>query len=307
MTPAQTELLENLAALRRAVATTAVLKSILDDAWFETVEAAIRNDSPSHTIHADPTGFLYDFCHPLRGADWFEHDQERALSGRLKEVDEKGQFAIAFAGPDPIRTMLPVVEKRLAAFAARPFKAETVKVKLDELRAARAAPSFKNHLFELHVIGDLALRGALVDIEDSATGVDGAVRIDGRDILVEATNTVQRVIPEFTGVFFGSPDVEIDQVAKKVRKKVADGRQLALANGNPTVLFLARTHMGASRESADIALSECFRSPSFSALSGVVLADTYRLHVTSWRPGVAPDVPLTDKEAMRFAEWYGVR
>ena len=307
MTPAQTELLENLAALRRAVATAVVLKSILDDAWFDSVEQAIRSDSPSHTIPADPTGFLYDFCHPLRGVDCFERDQELALSGRLEEVDEDGQFAIAFVGLDPIRTMLPILENRLAAFAALPFKPETVEMKLEELRAAKAAPAFKNHLFELNVVGDLALRGVLVDIEDSATGVDGAIRIDGRDILVEATNTVQRVIPEFTGVFFGSPDVEIDQVAKKVRKKVADGRQLALANGKPTILFLARTHMGASKESADVALRECLRSPGFSALSGVVLSDTYRLHVTSWRPGVAPDVPLTDKEAAQLADWYGVR
>lgn len=307
MTPAQTELLDNLGALRQAVAATAVLKSILDDEWFDTIEQAIRSDSPSHTIQADPTGFLYDFCHPLRGVDWFERNQELALAGRLREVSEDGQFAIAFAGLDPIKTMLPVIENRLGAFAALPFKRETVKVKLGELRAARMAPAFKNHLFELNVLGDLAIRGVLVDIENSATGVDGAIRIDGRDILVEATNTVQRVIPEFTGVFFGNPDVEIDQVAKKVRKKVADGRQLARANGKPTVLFLARTHMGAGRESADSALEECFRSPSFSALSGVVLADTYRLHVTSWRPGVAPDVPLTGEEAARLSEWYAVR
>lgn len=307
MTDAQTELLENLHALRGAVASTAVIRSILDDDWFDTVERAIQADSPSHTIPADPTGVLYDFCHPLRGADWFERDQELALAGRLHEIDEDGKFAIAFAGLDPIKTTLPVVERRLAAFAGLPFKQDTVRVKLNELRAARHAPAFKNHLFELNVLGDLAMRGVLVDVEDSATGVDGAIRIDGRDILVEATNTVQRVIPEFTGVFFGSPDVEIDQVTKKVRKKVAEGRQLARANGKPTILFLARTHMGASRESADAALTECFRSPSFSALSGVVLADTYRLHVTSWRLGVAPDAPLTENEVARLAEWYGAR
>ena len=307
MTPAQTELLGNLLALRQAMTATTVLNSILDGSWFDTVERAIRTDSPSHTISADPTGFLYDFCHPLRGADWFERDQELALAGRLAEVNEDSQFVIAFAGLDPIKTMLPIIERRLGAFAALRFKREIVRVKLDELRASRAAPAFKNHLFELNVMGDLALRGVLVDIEDSATGVDGAIRIDGRDILVEATNTIQRVIPEFTGVFFGNPDVEIDQVAKKIRKKVADGRQLARASGKPTILFLARTHMGASRESADVALEECFRSPSFSALSGVVLADTYRLNVTSWRPGVAPDVPLTDKEAAQLADWYAVR
>jgi hypothetical protein len=307
MTPAQIDLLKNLSALRGAVAGTTVLRSILDDEWFDTIKKAIRSDSPSHTIPADPTGFLYDFCHPLRGVGWFERDQGLALAGRLQEVSEDGQFAIALAGLDPIWTMLPVIENRLSAFAALPFKQETVKVKLGELGAARLAPAFKNHLFELNVLGDLAVKGVLVDIQDSATGGDGAIRIEGRDILVEATNTVQRVIPEFTGAFFGSPDVEIDQVVKKVRKKVADGRQLALANGKPTILFLARTRLGASRESADSALAECFRSPSFSALSGVVLADTYRLHVTSWRLGVAPDVPLTEKEAAQLAEWYAAK
>ncbi len=307
MTPAQTELLANLSALCKAVAGTTVLRSILDDGWFETVATAIGKDAPARTIPADPTGFLYDFCHPLRGAAWFERDQELALAGRLPDVNEDGQFAIAFAGLDPLRTMLPVIERRLGAFAALPFKRATVQMKLNELRAARGVPAFKNHLFELNVLGDLALRGVLVDIEDGATGVDGAIRIDGRDVLVEATNTTQRVIPEFTGVFFGSPEVEIDQVTKKVRKKVADGRQLALAQGKPTVLFLARMQMGASRESADAALAECFRLPSFAALSGVVLADSYRLHVTSWRPGVAPAVPLTNIEATTLTEWYAIR
>ena len=307
MTPAQTELLDNLGALRQAVAATAVLRLILDDEWFDTIEQAIRSDSPSHTITADPTGFLYDFCHPLRGVDWFERNQDLALAGRLREVSEDGQFAIAFAGLDPIRTMLPVIETRLGAFAALPFKRKTVEVKLGELRATRMAPAFKNHLFELNVLGDLALRGVLVDIEDSATGVDGAIRIDGRDILIEATNTVQRVIPEFRGIFCGSLDVEIDQVVRKLRKKVTEGRQLARASGKPTLLFLARTHMGAGREPAEMALRECFRSPDFSALSGVVLSDTYRLHATSWRPGLSPDVPLTETEAARLADWYGVK
>jgi len=307
VSPAQIELLSNLEALRVPVAATIVLRSILDDDWFNAVEQRIKNDSPSHTIEADPTGFLYDFCHPLRSADWFERSQDLVLMGRREEVSEDSRFAIAFAGLDPIRTMLPVLEQRLAAFSNLAFKREKVQVKLNELKAAKNAPAFKNHLFELNVLGDLARRGVLVDIEDAATGVDGAIRLDGRDILVEVTNTAQRVIPEFTGVFFGSPDVEIDQVTKKVRKKVAEGRQLAQANGRPTVLFLARTHLGANRDAADVALEECFRSPTFAALSGVVLADSYRLYVTSWRPGIAPDMPLTATESTALGEWYGVR
>lgn len=307
MTPAQDELLANLNALRDAVRSTAALRSILDDDWFNTVEGAISADSPSQTVTADPTGLLYDFAHPLRGADWFESDQELVLNGRGSEVDDAGKLALAFVGLDPLRTMLPVIESRVAAFASVPFKTEIVQRKLHELRAARFAPAFKNHLFELNVLGDLARRGVLIDIEDPATGVDGTIRLDGREILVEATNTTQRVIPEFDSVFFGDPKVEIDQVLKKVEKKVADGRQLALAHGKPTVLFLARRHMGASREAADWALEQCFGLRDFAALSGVVLSDSYRLHVTSWRPGKSPDVPLSDREVAVLNEWYGLR
>ena len=77
------------------------------------------------------------------------------------------------------------------------FKPMVVQVKLAELRAARNSPSFKNHLFELSVLGDLALKKALIDIEEASTAVDGVINIDGRDVLVEATNTTQRVIPDF--------------------------------------------------------------------------------------------------------------
>ena len=156
----------------------------------------------------------------------------------------------------------------------------------------------------MNVLGDLALKKVLTDIEEPSTVVDGVVNIDGRGILVEATNTTQRVIPDFVGVFSVDPNAEIDQVVKKLRKKVADGRQLALANGRPTVLFLARTHLGADRHSADIALRECFRDTDFSALSGVVVADSWRLFVTEWYLGTKPDTPLTKREAEALAGWY---
>lgn len=306
MTSAQFDLL-NLSALRVAVNATTTLKQILDDDWFNTVESAIKSASPSSTATPDPTGMLYDFSHALRSATWFERYQDLALAGRFDEISESGKFAIGWAGLDPLKTMLPVIDRRLTAVAQLPFKQKAVATKLAELRSARGAASFRNHLFELNVLGDLAVRGVLVDIEEPTTGVDGTIRIDGRDILVEATNTVHRVIPDFTGVFFTNPDAEIDQVVNKVRKKVAEGRQLARAQGRPTVLFMARTTMGAGRESADAALHDAFRSGDFSSLSAVVLADSYRLYVTSWRPGHAPDVALTPGEAKRLSEWYDKR
>lgn len=297
----QTHLLENLRALRAAVAGTKTLRTVLDDSWFASVEQAIGDGKNP----ADPTGFLYDFCHPLRGVDWFEREQRLAFEGRTSEIDADGKFILGFVGLDPIQTMLPKIDERLTAFAELRLKPTVVSTKLAELRASRDAASFKNHLFELSVVGDLARRGVLVDIEESTTNVDGVIRLDNRDILVEATNTIQRVIPDFVGVFSTDPNVEIDQVVKKLRKKVAEGRQLARAAGRPTILFLARTHLGAGRESAQIALRECFAAPDFAALSGVVLSDSYRLHVTSWRNGIAPDVPLSPGEIEKLSEWYG--
>lgn len=296
--------LTNLAALRAAVANTKTFKTILDDGWFDSIEQAIAQPAESKPV--DPTGILNDFCHPLRGAPWFEEYQALVFAGREAEIDAQGKSLLFFHGLDPLRTMLPKMDERLTAFAALPFKRDVVAKKLAELRAARDGEAFKNHLFELSVLGDLALRGVLVDIEEPSTNVDAMMRIDGRDILVEATNTAQQVIPYSTNrVFSVDPNVGIDQVALKVSKKVAEGKQLAKADGRATVLFLARRYMGADRVEANIALHECFGNPDFSALSGVVLSDSYRLYKTSWHPARRPDTPLSDKEADQMNTWYG--
>jgi hypothetical protein len=304
LTPEQTDLLTNLAAIRTAIAASNTLQTILDDAWFYEIEQAIRSSSPPQPANIDPSGFLYDFCHPLRGVGWFEEAQKLVFEGRQTDLDQDARFALWFAGLDPLRTVLPLLESRLQAFAALTVKHAKVQAKLADLRAARSSASFKNHLFELSVLGDLALKRVLVDIEDSTTGVDGTCNIAGRDILVEATNTVQQVIPNFVGVLSLNPDRQIDQVVKKLRKKVAEGRQLACARGKPALLFLARTHLGAGRESAQIALRECFAAPEFAALSGVVLSDSWKLYVTSWHPGTSPDVPFSDTESQALASWY---
>ena len=116
-------------------------------------------------------------------------------------MSEAGKVALWFAGLDPIETSIPLIDSRLQTFSAITFTPREVKVKLDELHATRSHASFKNHLYELNVLGDLARRNVLVDVEETATAVDGVIRIEGLDILVEATNTTPRVIPDFVGVF----------------------------------------------------------------------------------------------------------
>jgi len=292
--------LEDLLALEKAVAGTTTLKNILDSDWFRTVEASIkRGDS-----QPDPTGVLDDFSHALRGFPWFEEIQQLALDGRHDEIGDEGLCAIGLAGLDPLKVFLPELDKRLTAFSNLSIRGDAVEAKMAELKTKRLHPSLRNHLFELSVLGDLALKGVLVDIDEEVTHVDGVIRIERRDILVEATKTVQEVIPHANRVSCSDPALEVDQVAKKLRKKATEGRQLALANGKPTVLFLARTYYGAGAEMARIAVEECFASPDFAALSGVVVADTWRLFKTTWYPGQRPDVPLSNNETDVLASWY---
>ncbi|MGH9428859.1 MAG: hypothetical protein ACRD2L_21445 [Terriglobia bacterium] len=307
MTPDQEDLIEQMKAIGEAVAKTTILSSVLEPVWFKAIEKEILASPTPSALAADRSGFIRSLCHPLRGTDWFEADQHLLLEGRRDEIDADGRFALAMCGVDPVRTFIPLLERRLNAFATLPFKQQTVKVKIEQLRTARSDAAFKNHLFEVNVLGDLALKGALRDIEESTTAVDGVIDLAGREILIEATNTVQEVIPRFLGVFSTDPNVEIDQVVKKLHKKVAEGRQLALSKGRPTLLLLALTPLGAGRDSARIAMSECFRAAEFAALSGVVLADSWRFQVTSWHPGEAPDTPLSDAEKEKLREWYAQR
>ena len=54
-----------------------------------------------------------------------------------------------------------------------PFKQKEVD-KLKQLRVTRSDEDFKNHLFEINVLGDLRLQEVLCDIEESTTKVDSS-------------------------------------------------------------------------------------------------------------------------------------
>ncbi len=298
------EFLSQLGAIRAAVSKTTTLRSILDDAWFKGLEDEIKASPGSGVLKGDPAGIIATLSHPLRGIDWFERDQKLLFENRVNEIDANGIFVLKAMGVDPLLTFLPLLDARLTALTGLPFKLQVIQAKFEQLHATRNNPAFRNHLFEASVLGDLALKGVLRDVEDDTTAVDGVVDIEGREILVEATNTMQKVLPEFTGVISLDPDREIDQVVKKLRKKVADGRQIALAKGQPALLFLALTTRGADRVSARIAIQECFRDPDFAALSGVVLADSWRFQTTRWYLGLEPDNPLREGELAAIEHWY---
>ncbi len=273
MTPAQQKKFDEFKAIREAVGKTKFLSSIFDEIWFKEALPKIMNSSPPGMVAADSNLFFHSLPHPLLDASRFE-------------------AAIA------------LLDRRLEAFAELPFKRKDVTDKLKLLRIARSNKDLKNHFFEINVLGDLALKGVLCDIEESTTKVDGVINLAGRKIFIEATNTIQKVIPRFTGktrVMAVNTDRQFEQVNKKLRKK--DG-QLARVKESPTVLFLARTPYGADRHEAEIEVNECFRSNEFPALSGVVLADSWKFQNTSWHPSVKPSTPLNEVEERKLRSWY---
>lgn len=301
MTPAQQNKFDEFKAIRETVGKTTWLSSIFDEIWFKEALPKIMNSSPSGMVAADSNLFFHSLPHPLLDASRFE-------------------AAIA------------LLDRRLEAFAELPFKRKDVTDKLKLLRIARSNKDLKNHFFEINVLGDLALKGVLCDIEENTTKVDGVIDLAGRQIFIEATNTTQEVIPRFTDtsqdicgsddglqdadgtehdeIYEGTTvmaidtDCQIKQVVKKLRKKVYESRQLALTKGSPTVLFLARTYYGADRLLAEITVNECFQANEFAALSGVVLADSWKFQNTSWHPSVKPSTPLNEVEERKFRGWY---
>lgn len=283
MTPEQEDKFDEFKAIREAVGKTTLLSSIFDEPWFKEVWPKIKDSPLPGMVAADPGLFFHGLPHSLL---------------------DTAKFKDAIA----------LLDRRLNAFKAIPFKKEVVNAKIELLRDTRSNKKFLEHFFEMNVLGDLALKSVLRDIEvfpdpkRSQSNVDGVIDLAGRRIFIEVTNTTEEVIPRFTGrVMVGNPNREIYQVIKKLRKKGAEGKQLELVKGSPTLLFLARTYYGADRYSAETAINECFRANEFPGLSGVVLADSWKFQMTSWHPGVTPDIPLTEAEEGKLRDWYAKR
>ena len=279
MTPDQQDKFNEFKAIREAVGKTYVLSSIFDEPWFKKAWPKIK-DSPLPGMRA-ATPFFHGLPYPLDDIDNFN-------------------------------AVLALLDNRLNAFKALPFKNKVVNSKIELLRKRRSEEDFPNHFFEINVLGALALKSALRDIEvlpddeESMSSVDGVIYLHEREIFIEVT---RQVVPPFTeaGVMAVDTEGQIKQIVRKFRKKVAKDRQLAKAKGRPTLLFLARTYYGADRLLAEIAVKECFRSNEFAGLSGVVLADSWKFQMTSWHPGVKPDIPLTEVEEDKLRGWYAKR
>src|SRR5437867_13057623 len=92
------EELNQVAAIRAAVLGQPTLTAILDQAWFDDVEAEVRDSSGIGPLHSDMAGIVAKCSHPYRGVAWFERDQRLLLQGRVAETTERGRWALRYLG-----------------------------------------------------------------------------------------------------------------------------------------------------------------------------------------------------------------
>jgi hypothetical protein len=302
------ELQWRLDSVFAALSRTSFLAKILDGEWHETLSKQISQARPGAPFQSDSALMFLELDHPLKGAPWFEKAQDLLEQGQQDNLDREDKIALAFLGLDPLRHFLPLLDERLSAFDSLQFKRSEVLRKIKELRATRFKADFRNHVFELSVLGFFALKGVLTDIEvpiaPAAGTIDGEITIDGRQILVEVTFTSQELLPTLSDVRYVNVRPCVEQVIYKIRKKVAEGRQLALARGVPSLLFLGRNRFGADSVTSRWGVQECFSDPTFSCLSGIVTSDTWKLCRTEFHVGPNAETPLSKKEVDILQEWF---
>jgi len=291
-----------------ALSKTSFLNKIFDQEWYQTISKEIERSDLNHPLQIDSALMFSEFDHPFRGVKWFEEAQDLVMQGNVEQLDPDAKFLLASWGLDPLKTFLPILDERLFSFEKLPFKRDEVSRKLTELHANRFKLDFRNHVFELSVLGFFANEGVLTDIEVSVGAgqgtVDGEISIDGRPILVEVTFTSQELLPPGPGSGFIDVNQFVSQVVDKIRKKVAQGRQLALARHNPSILVLGRNRLGADKVTSRWGVNECFDDPDFGKLSAVVVSDTWKLLRTEVHVAPQPDVPLSGREIETLNRWF---
>ncbi len=214
-----------------ALKRTTTLSLILDYEWCDRIRFDIENYKEDSVFSSTSALIFFQLKHPFRGVPWFEKAQSTILSGRINELENDEKLAIGFIGLDPLKVYLPIWDERLTALSKLPSKREKVEMKLHQLRKSRFAPEFRNHFFEVLVLGFFAHKGVLTDIDPEDTMVDGVIDIDNRQMLLEVTFTSQELLLDTPGVHTGDVNALLDQVIHKITKKVADGRQLGAGVG----------------------------------------------------------------------------
>jgi len=305
----RTELFNALDTIFEAVSKTIHLAKILDSEWYERIKHGITTASLVPHFACDSALMFFELRHWLRGDPTFETGQELLFQGKIEEANEEQKRALWLFGPDPLRILLPPMEERLAAFSALPFKQKEIQGKLKQLRDHRFSVNFRNHMFEVLVLGFFAKEGILTDIEipvgNGGSTVDATIELDNRPIYVEATYTSQEILQPLTQpveVMAYSLEPMIDQVVSKTVAKVNSAKQLALVNDTPTILVVGRNFFGADDIATQEAVQRCFQADEFRNLSGFISSTNWHFTRMEFFHSTNATFPLNEKEKQKIRD-----
>ncbi len=130
-------------------------------------------------------------------------------------------------------------------------------------------------LFEIISCGTFAIDSKLKDIDfkivqDSGSNVDAKIKIEDRDIFVEATLISKRL----GGYSTMSIDKMMKQVENKILEKTTMGKQLALAEG-PTLLIIGLPSLGADFKTSQWQLNLSLPTEECKKGSAVIISGSY--------------------------------
>ncbi len=224
--------------------------------------------------------------------------QDADLSGGSFGSQRCPLFFLFKDDPSPLRDL----DKRLLAL--RLLDPNALEAKIREIRACRLDMKQLEHLFELGVLGVFAQQACLEEVEVPVGPgtVDGRLRLQERSILIEVTLTTQQLLATGPGVFSIAIETLTKQIELKVRKKVADSRQLALADSTPAILVIGLHPFAADQHAARWGIEECFARAEYASASAVVVSDSWKFSETRLHVNPNAKNPLNDAELQRLRE-----
>ena len=293
-------LLEQLDTIFSEVSKMKNLSIILDKVWRDTIQEEIIQSNLEPVFKSDKSWMYFELIHWLRGSDWFEKGQKLLFEGKELELSDGQRMALAFLGPDPLKVLLPVLEKRLNSYFTSGLNSQLLKDKFNLLTTSRFSLAFFNYIFEILALGAFAHSGLLKGIEipvgTQGSTIDGLIEIDSRAIYTEVTLTTQEILSSFPGVHSASTDVLYNQVLNKIEKKVADSRQIALVKSSPSLLIIGRNPRGADQIMSELVIRNCFDNPKFQKLSGIIVSDSWKFIKPQFYKGTNPETEFSSNE-----------
>ena len=276
------------------------LSRILDKVWRDTIQEEIAQSNFEPVFKSNKANMFFELMHWLRDVDWFEEGQRLLFEHKQSELNDGQKMALAFLGPDPLKVLLPVLERRLNSYFSNGLDPQLVSLKFDLLIKSRFSINFFNHIFEVLVLGEFANHGLLDAIEipvgTQGSTIDGLIKIDNRPIYTEVTLTSQEILSPLPGVHTASIDDLYGQVLNKIRKKVTDSRQIALVQSSPSLLVIGRNQRGADQTITELVIKECFNNPEFHKLSGIIVSDSWKFLKAQFYEGSNPDIKFSLQE-----------